>query len=68
MKEIIDLKKLDTSQKLELIDQLWDEIRSSEELTPPNWHLDILKERETKYLAGDEKLIDWETFKKSMIK
>ncbi|MBO6794055.1 MAG: addiction module protein [Balneolaceae bacterium] len=66
MKGLIDIEQLNYSEKLQLLDQLWEDIRSSDKFESPKWHLDILKEREEKYSAGEEELIDWETFKKSM--
>ncbi len=65
MKGLIDIEQLNYSEKLQLLDQLWEDIRSCEKFESLKWHLDILKEREEKYSVGEEELIDWKTFKKS---
>jgi hypothetical protein len=46
---------------------IWDDIsHNSPDFPSPNWHGDILKERDAKMKSGEDKSIDWELAKKQL--
>ncbi len=49
------------------MEAIWDEIsREEENLEVPQWHKDILDERERLIAEGKAKFIDWEDAKKQI--
>lgn len=60
----IPLKEMSLSDKMELLEALWDNLSSKpEELHSPDWHKDILDERRRLVQSGAETFSDWETAK-----
>jgi hypothetical protein len=65
----IQLHEMSYSEKLELFNALCDDLAKMEEqLPPPDWHKEILEERERRIETGEEPSIDWETAKKELRK
>ena len=55
------LHQLPLKEKLFVMEALWDELSKHESESPvPQWHRDVLDERETQIGAGTAKFIDWE--------
>ncbi len=54
---ILNLKKLNRSEKFIAMEELWDDISKDayDDRLSPKWHLSILKTREKKYKEGDSK-------------
>ncbi len=51
-------------QRVELMEQLWKAMsQRPEEVEPPHWHLEVLKERERALANGEIEFIDWEDAK-----
>lgn len=62
-----DLRDLPLHEKLRLMEALWDGIAPQEaELDVPQWHKDLLDERERLIGEGKATFIDWETAKKQI--
>ena len=64
---LAEIGKLPLHEKLRMMEALWEGIAPLEaELEVPQWHKDILDERES--LAGEVKatFIDWETAKREI--
>jgi hypothetical protein len=60
--ELVDLplSKLTHTQKLKLMEDLWDALTSEEQiLDSPMWHKDILQEREKALETGQACISDW---------
>ena len=56
----LNLKDMTTGEKLQAMELLWDDIcRNVPNLASPDWHGDILKEREKRVKEGTEKFVDW---------
>ena len=52
-------------EKLRTMEALWDDpCRREEEVPVPQWHKDLLDERERLVQQGTAQFIDWETAKK----
>ncbi len=62
-----ELSQLSLHEKLMMMERLWDELSRSEADVPvPQWHKDLLDEREEKINSGEAKFIDWEDAKKQI--
>lgn len=64
---VAELRDLPLHEKLRLMEVLWDGIAPQEaELDVPQWHKDLLDERERLITEGKATFIDWETAKKQI--
>lgn len=60
--EIVDipLSKLSFAQKLNLMEKIWDDLTKDEnELESPDWHIEVLNDRENTIKEGQAKFSDW---------
>jgi len=58
------IEEMTPSQRVELMEELWKVIsRRPEEVEPPEWHQEVLKEREQALGRGETHFIDWEDAK-----
>jgi len=65
----ISLSKLSFSQKLQLLENLWaDLVRTEKKLKSPEWHEDVLNDREEALTNGKVEVSDWEQAKKRIRK
>ena len=63
----LPLRKMTASDKLRAIETLWEDLaRDERQVKSPDWHFDVLKEREQRRKAGKDKGLDWETAKKEL--
>lgn len=63
----IDLRQMSTSDKVRLMEALWQDLSANDaEVTSPEWHGDVLAERDRLIASGEESFIDWETAKKQL--
>ena len=63
----VDLGKMSTADKLQLMEDLWQDLASRPaEIVSPAWHGEALAERERLTASGEEKFIDWEVAKKQL--
>ena len=58
-----DLYSLPASEKLHLIEQLWDSLDENDVLSP-NWHKEILRDRKKRYENSELELISLKDFKR----
>ncbi len=65
MPATIDLKQLTTSEKLRLLEALWQEL-SDAEIPSPGWHDDVLAERDRLLHSGEDTFVDWEIAKREL--
>lgn len=62
-----EIDKLELSEKLILIEDVWDSIaRSNAQLPMPEWQKQELKKRYESFNKGDLELHDWETVHKKI--
>lgn len=67
MTALAELRELPLHEKLRMMEALWDEIAPLEaELEVPQWHKDILDERERLVQEGKATFIEWETAKQQI--
>jgi hypothetical protein len=54
-------------EKLLVMEAIWDDIsREEEKLEVPEWHKDVLDEREKLIASGKAQFVDWEDAKKQI--
>ena len=53
------VQNMSTEEKFLVIDMLWCDIAASNEEYAPQWHFDVLREREQSLADGTAKLLDW---------
>ena len=60
-----ELERLTLEEKLQTMETLWDELSRRPEAVPmPQWHQDLLDERERLIAEGSARFSDWEEAKK----
>jgi len=64
----LQLDRMTLEEKLRAMEALWDDLCRREEALPvPQWHKDLLDERERLVQQGKARFIDWETAKKRIV-
>lgn len=64
MNTVPELKRMTLPEKLQLMEALWEELCGREEdVAVPDWHKEVLDERERQLTEGEAAFIDWETAK-----
>ena len=60
----IPLEKMTTEEKLQALEDIWDDLQRNEENVPsPQWHADELKKRESQIREGKSTFSDWDEAK-----
>lgn len=63
----LPLHKMTVEEKLSLMEEIWADLsRNPDDIPVPQWHLDLLREREQLVKEGKAHYIDWETAKKQI--
>lgn len=63
----LPLDKMRVADKLETMETLWGDLsRHAGNIVVPDWHYEVLAERETAVREGTESFIDWETAKNQL--
>lgn len=69
MHSTVDVKQMSVTEKLGLMEALWDELcRREEEIPVPDWHKELLDERQRQIEEGKATFTDWETAKQRIAK
>ena len=67
MNGAVTISRLTLPQKLKLMEELWADLSQSPEQVPvPDWHVEVLAEREKLVLQGKAKFSDWSEAKKRL--
>ena len=67
MQPAVDLKHLSVPEKVELMEALWDDLCDDpNDIAVPEWHKELLDERERQVARGEARFIDWETAKRQL--
>ena len=62
-----EIRKLPMQEKLALLEAVWAEISpESDELEIPQWHKDLLDDRELALREGRTEVLDWEDAKRQI--
>lgn len=65
----LPLSEMTVVEKLRVLEALWDDLsRHEEELEPPAWHLELLRERKRQEEAGEATYSDWEEAKERLFR
>ena len=65
MNTILDIKRLTRTEKLRAMEELWRDIsRADDEYPSPEWHGEVLREREAAVHSGSDEFVPWEDAKK----
>ena len=63
----LPLAEMSVAEKLEAMEKLWAGLsRHAPEQAVPEWHAEILAERERRLAAGKEEVLDWEEAKRRL--
>ena len=61
----LPLSKLTLSQKLDIMELIWDDLsRDDKNFKSPDWHENVLKDREKALNEGNLSVSDWDEAKK----
>ena len=67
MAGIPNLQELTRADKLKLMEALWKDLSRDEVgVNSPEWHSDVLTERDRLIESGQESFVDWETAKRKL--
>jgi hypothetical protein len=65
----INIDQMSISEKLRIMELLWDDLCHTESDIPsPQWHENVLMERENLIRNGKDEFVDWDQAKKEMSK
>lgn len=59
----LSIKNMSIEQKLSTMELIWDDLCHNDQVSSPDWHLDVLKTRE----KNKETSINWSTAKQQII-
>jgi hypothetical protein len=63
----VDLKQMTIPDELRLMEALWKDLSHGDaNITSPEWHGDVLAERDRLIESGEETFLDWEVAKKKL--
>jgi len=58
----LPLNEMTVEEKLQLMETLWDDLRHhADQMSPPDWHGELLAVREAANARGEDTFEDWET-------
>jgi hypothetical protein len=67
MKVELPLAEMSVADKLHAMEAIWADLcRNAPEEAVPDWHLQILEDRERRLAAGQEEVLDWEEAKRRL--
>lgn len=65
----LPLKDMTVAEKLQLMETIWEDLsRNSDALESPEWHREVLEERERRIDSGEARFSDWEQAKAAIRK
>jgi putative addiction module component (TIGR02574 family) len=64
---ITEIRELPLHEKLQMMEVLWEDLRSHAEGVPvPQWHKELLDARRKAVEAGQEEILEWDEIKDSL--
>jgi putative addiction module component (TIGR02574 family) len=64
---ITEIRELPLNEKLQIMEALWEDLRSHAEAVPvPEWHKEVLDARRKAVEAGQEPVLEWDDVKDSL--
>jgi putative addiction module component (TIGR02574 family) len=68
MSKPITIDNLSTTEKIELMEKLWEDLSSSPDYTPPEWHGEELARRKNAVKEGKISYTEWDKAKEEIRK
>jgi len=63
----LPIKEMSFEEKIQAMELLWDDLsKNGEQFKSPDWHQDVLAQREKAIKDSSAEYIDWETAKKNI--
>ena len=63
----LSIETLSISEKLLLMERLWEDLsRRPSDIPPPDWHGDVLAQRQTAVRKGQTSFVEWEAAKERL--
>lgn len=67
MEAVLPLDQMTTAEKLRAMEAIWADLtRNADSFESPEWHAEVLREREQRIAEGKETFIDWEDAKRQL--
>jgi len=67
MNTILDMGRLTRTEKLRAMEELWQDLsKTDDEYPSPEWHGEVLREREAALNSGADEFVPWEDAKKTL--
>ncbi len=67
MASTLRLEKMSVEEKLRAMELLWDDLcRQAGGVSSPDWHADVLAQRQAAVERGEDQFEDWEAAKRSI--
>jgi putative addiction module component (TIGR02574 family) len=64
---IAEVHQLPLNEKLQIMEAIWEDLRAHAEAVPvPEWHKNLLDERQKAVKEGREEILDWDKVKNSL--
>ena len=64
MATTLPLNEMTRAEKLQAMEALWDDLsRDHDALESPDWHREVLRDRDERAAAGEVEYLDWERAK-----
>jgi hypothetical protein len=64
----LKIDEMTTSEKISAMESLWDDLcHHADSIKSPEWHKDILAEREQNLDSGKEKVLNWQDTKSTIL-
>lgn len=61
----IQIERLTVAEKIQMMESLWDSLCAQpENIQSPDWHSDVLKDREDRLANGSDSFVNWDVAKK----
>jgi hypothetical protein len=65
----LSLKEMSIQDKISTMESIWEDLcRNAGDIASPEWHKEVLEEREKNLKSGADSFIDWEVAKRSIRK
>ena len=65
----LPLKQMTVEEKLQVMEAIWEDLsQRADQIKPPDWHGDVLAEREAAIARGETQFEDWETAREKIEK
>lgn len=63
----LPLHRMTTEEKLSALEAIWQDLsRTPESIQSPQWHAEVMREREALIRDGQSRFVDWEEAKKNI--